>query len=384
MTEWAQATTDVRTPPQTARTGPGRSWRLARNLVELSLVLGLAAAAILFLPRAEAALTLLRAGDDPVAVADWHLAGRKAADYREAFAAAVAGADAELAESLADLAREKGVDVGPDAGREIAAARAAEKARAASDAWNGFVSGAATTETELAGSIAADLSGFGDIRDLLREARNHLAGRPVDTTMVALAAVGLGVTAVTVASFGSGTPAKAGVSTLKAASRAGRLSRPLAREVGRLAREAVDTRALGAVGKAVARLDGTAAKGAAGLVLGPGPGAAIRQLADDVTVVGRNTGYRGTLQVLARADDAAEVGRLARVSQRFGKATRGALVLLADGALTLGTVLVSAVAWLAGAVFWTLVAFTIVTRRLWRLGRWLGRSLARRPAPVAA
>jgi len=125
MTERPKDETAFRTPPQTARTGPGRRWRRARCLAELALVLGLAAAAILFLPRAEAALTLLRAGDDPVAVADWHLAGRKAADYRTAFAEAIAAGDAGLAESLADLAREKGVDVGPDAGREIAAARAA-------------------------------------------------------------------------------------------------------------------------------------------------------------------------------------------------------------------------------------------------------------------
>ena len=57
---------------------------------------------------------------------------------------------------------------------------------------------------------------------------------------------------------------KAGVSTLKAVKRAGRLSPLLAREVGVVAANALDGEALRLVGASVARLDIAAARAASG------------------------------------------------------------------------------------------------------------------------
>ncbi|MEZ5839823.1 MAG: hypothetical protein R3D02_05150 [Hyphomicrobiales bacterium] len=358
---------------------PSRLRRILGALVTLSLVGGLAAAAVPLLPRALDAARLLDTGDDPVAVADYRLAKVPPADYAAALDKALAAGDADLAKSIAELAASRGVTLADGAPARIAAAKAAEKERAFGDAWQGFVSGGAGNEAALAGSLAADLSGFGDFRDLFREAGHHLAGVPVDTTTVALAAIGAGLTAATVVSVGSALPVKTGVSALKAASRAGRLSRPLARQVARLGREAVDTAALRGVGVSLARFDATAAKGAARSVLRPAPAAAIRRLAGDVGTIGRNTGYRGVTDVLARAGSAAEVSRFARVSRRFGRATRGALVLLADATLTIGALLTTLVSWLAAAALWAFAAISLLLRWTRRLARLAGR---RRLAPA--
>ena len=81
----------------------------------------------------------------------------------------------------------------------------------------------------------------------------HLASHSdvVDTTTVALAAVGITLTVATVFSLGATLPEKAGVSTIKIVNRAGRLSRPLRRQVFTLAREAVDVDALKNVGRSL-------------------------------------------------------------------------------------------------------------------------------------
>ena len=48
--------------------------------------------------------------------------------------------------------------------------------RMAGDAWEGFLSGNAESEPALAGALAADLSGYGDVRDLYQQAGNYVAG----------------------------------------------------------------------------------------------------------------------------------------------------------------------------------------------------------------
>ena len=125
----------------------------------------------------------------------------------------------------------------------------------AGDAWGGFVSGNAESEPALAGALAADLSGFGDMRDLYSRAAIYVTGAEVDTTTVALAAVGITLTVATVFSLGATLPEKAGVSLVKVVNRIGRLSRPLRRQVIRLAREAVDTGALRTVGQSLRAFD---------------------------------------------------------------------------------------------------------------------------------
>jgi hypothetical protein len=232
----------------------------------------------------------------------------------------------------------------------------------ASDAWDGFVSGNADSEPALAGALTADLSGFGDIRDLYGEAAKYVSGGEIDTTTVALAAVGLTLTVVTVMSFGATAPEKAGVSTIKVVARMGRLSRPLRREVTAVALRAVDTDALRTFGRSAGRFDLVAMRREAGRIVRPAEAAELKQLGGDIVTLGENAGYRGTLEALARAEDATAISRMARLSKSFGRATRGALFMLGDAALTLAAIAGVVFSWSAAALFWVFAAIVIVTR----------------------
>lgn len=325
------------------------------------------------LPRGWETAALLSGPRDEGAVASYRLKSLSPDDYVAAIDRALAANDADLADSLRALASRESVPLPASAVTRVDAALSEADSRMAEDAWQGFLSGHADSEPALAGALAADLSGYGDIRDLYNEAGKYISGDAVDTTTVALAAVGLTLTVVTVFSLGATALDKAGVSVVKVVNRMGRLSRPLRRQVLTLAREAVDTDALRSFGRSLGSFDFAAVRGAAGRIVRPAPAAKLKQLGTDVAVLGENAGYRGTLQALAKADDAAELGRMARLSKSFGRATRGALVLLGDAAFTLATVAGVVFSWTVGSLFWIFAAIIVVTRTgvmVLRLGFW--------------
>ena len=366
----------------------------AGKATALLMAAAIVAASAPVLPRGIEAAALAARPDDETAVTDYQLKQFSGADYETAIKTALAKRDANLADSLRALAGQQSVQLPALVSGEVDSALAEEHSRMVSDAWAGFVSGNAENEPALAGAIAADLSGYGDIRDLYTEAGNYVDGAEVDTTTVALAAVGLTLTVATVVSLGATTPEKAGVSTIKVVNRLGRLSKPLRRQIIRLGRKAVDTRALRDVGESLTAFDFTATRAAASRIVRPAEAARLKALGSDVATLGENAGYRGTLEVLAKAEDTRAVSRTARMSKRFGKATRGALFMLGDAAFTLAAVAGTVFSWTVGAAFWILAALWIAARfgvwaiRLSWAGLWwaaarLGRTAAFAPAEAS-
>lgn len=302
------------------------------------------------------ALKLLTSSRDAPAVAEHALTARTPADYAEAIAGAATAQDEDVAASLLALADARGVALPPATRAQVEQAQAAAAARRGSDAWEGFLTGAAPNEAALAGALAADLSGFGDIRDIGVQAGNYLTGQDVDPLLTGLSAAGLGVTAATLASAGLALPARSGLSVVKVAKRAGKLSPALARDVAALAVRTAE--------KQGAR--------AAALELGT--------LGSDVAVIGGKAGYRAALATLNTAKSAREVGVMARLSERFGKATRGVLVL-SGGVLTFASVAGTAAFWAASLVLWLIAAGMTVARLSWAIGR---RLFGRKPPQPAA
>ena len=216
----------------------------AGKATALLLAAAMVASTAPVLPYGWEAATVLSGPRDESAIASYQLRSLTPGDYTAAIKTALAKGDADMADSLRTLALKQAVQL-PDAlVGQVDDAVAAAHSRMATDAWEGFLSGSAESEPALAGALAADLSGFGDVRDLYQQSGNYISGDAVDTTTVALAAVGITLTVATVFSLGATLPEKAGVSTVKIVNRAGRLSKPLRRQVITLAREAVDTDAL--------------------------------------------------------------------------------------------------------------------------------------------
>lgn len=334
----------------------------------------LAVAAAPVLAPAYLAGRLLAAAEDPGALAEIRLERAATQERLEAgLDAAVAVEDEELASSFLALAAARGLPVDPARRARAEALAQGRMGRAARDFAAGAVSGHAEGTAGLAGSLAADVTGIGDLRDLLREGGRYARAEPYDPLLLGMALVGLPLTAATWTA-GAGAAPRAGMTVLKAARRGGRLSPALAASLGRTVRAGLDGEALVRAVGASARLDFAGARTAAGLAIRPGTVARLTALATDSLVLGRRMGQRGVTQVLGLARDPADVARAVRLSERLGPRTRAALALLGRGALALGAGLTALASALLAGLAWGL-GLALFCRRL---GLLLGRALWRR------
>jgi hypothetical protein len=243
----------------------------------------------------------------------------------------------------------------------------------------GLVTGNADDGASLSGTVAGDLSAFGDVRDIMREGKHLAMGEQTDRLLLGLAATGLAVTAATFVSVGGAAPVRAGLTLVKDARKTGRLGEGLSRWVGRSARDMIDLRKLqnAAAAGTLARPRQTAvalkaairAEKAGGLV----------RLAKDVGRIGEKTGTRGALDTLRIAEGPKDVARAARLAEAKGGQTRAIIKLLGRGALLLTAGAFNLAMWVFSAVlalFGFLSSIKATTERLTL--SWLQRSKARR------
>jgi len=344
---------------------------------------GLAVAALLLagtgaelMPRAYLAWRLLRAADDPPALARLRLAPVATPErVAEEIDAALAGEDDTLARSFLALADDRAIPVDAARRARVEALDAAAPLRTMRSFADGALTGQADSGIGLAGAFAADLTGLGDLRDLAREGGHLVRDERYDPLLLGLASVGLVATAATYAG-GLGAVARGGATVLKVAHRSGRLSRPLAAHLGRMARESLDPGAVRAAVAAAGRFDLAAARHAARSGLRTGPIAELTALGGQAYALQARMGSRGVMQVLSLARAPAEIGRAVRLAEGMGPATRAVLKLLDRAALVIGAVLMELVrtVWLALGWCWGISVFCR------RLGLAIGRLIWRRPA----
>jgi len=277
----------------------------------------------------------LAAEDDPVKLADRALdrSFDRSVAEREMQAALAAG-DSDLAQSFLDLARDRNVAVDAALAEKVTAAN--EAAASATHAAGSFARGLFTGEPDdivsLAGTAVGDLFVFGDIRDATREGARLVTGQQVDTLILGLACVGIAITAGTYASLGVTTPARVGLSLVKAARRTGRLSGRLATWIGRSLRDVVDVSALRrAVGLSEPALAVNAAREAVKVEKAGG----LVELVGNVGRIETKAGAQTALDSLKIAEGPRDVSRLARLAAAKGGKTRAIIKLLGRAAIVL-------------------------------------------------
>jgi len=302
----------------------------------LTVAIILAAATAYTMPRAAEKLAGL---DDPARIAAHALDGKfdGAVAQREIEAALNAG-DADLAQSFADLAADRQIELDPSVIQRVkaAAAEADTMRHKATSFTRGLVTGEPDDMPALAGTALGDLFVFGDIRDFVREGYRYATGEKVDQLVVGLAAVGIAITAGTYATFGAAAPARAGVTFLKAARRTGALGAELAGDLGRMVRQ-VSAPALAVR----AARDGVKAERAGGLF----------KLAGDVGRIERAAGGRAALDGIRIAREPRDVTRVAKLAEKEGSRTRAILKVAGRGAIAVAALALDASAWLLGALF---------------------------------
>jgi len=317
-----------------------------------ALALGAMAAALV--PRGYDAGWLLLAQDDPVKLADHAVAERltPAVAERE-IAAALAAGDVDLANSFVDLAAERRIAIRPDLAARLADANStsASAVRNAGSFAHGLIIGQPNDMVGLAGTALGDLFVFGDIRDAVREGVHYAKGEQMDELVLGLACVGLAVTAGTYASLGIGAPARVGLSLVKGAGKAGRLSAHFASWVTRSVRGVVD---MGALRRAFAEASLTqpalavrAARDAVKLEKAEG----LVNAARDVGRVQAKAGTQAALDSLKVAEGPRDMSRFARLAEAKGSKTRAIIRLAGRGAIWLTFALLDLASSLFTALF---------------------------------
>ncbi len=325
--------------------------RWLRRIVSLFTLTAFAASGAVFVPPAFDAWRIVQRWDAPETSAALQLDGLLPADYIREAEAALGEDDPELAQSILTLADEKHVMLPPEL-RDKPAQAVADQPGVLGQVWDGAVYGEGDSAVGLAAAAVTDLMVVGDIRDLMREGWNYPDYDPV---VVALAAVGVGLSVATVSSAGAAAPVKAGASLLKLAKRTGKLGARLGDDLFRLARQAVDGDALEATVRAARRLDWAEARRLGSTVLRREGRAEIVRTGEAVGAVAAVRGPRAALDTLKTAENTAEVSRLARIAETTGPAYRGALRLaprLAKAVAKTSKVMWKLSAWIALGLFW--------------------------------
>jgi hypothetical protein len=201
------------------------------------------------------------------------------------------------------------VELAQRLGRPLAAGLRArlETARLAEDdpatKWRrcaaGVFAGAMTDGASTLCAIAADFTVLGDLRDIAIQGGAWAAGRDYDRVILALSAAGLGATALTAATAGTAAPAKAGLSLVKGARRAGHVPPALARAVTAELR----------------------------LVAGGGDTARLARATGAVDAVRREHGAIEAARMLRHAGSLDEIGDVATMYGKFGRLARPVMAL---------------------------------------------------------
>jgi hypothetical protein len=337
---------------------------------------GFALAALLFLLAARSlapaleGLRLAASRDDPVALAQARLDQTLTqARFAAGLDAALVAGDEDLAKSFVELGGRRGFLPTSEQQSRLSTLHAQPSEKAIDDFTEGFLHGARDNGAAVAGALAGDLSGYGDLRDLWNESRKFERGEEPDKLVVGLAAAGLALSAAAWSSVGALLPARSGLTLVKGAQKAGRLSVPLAKALAGTAAKAVDREALTAGLFAAAKLDLLAARAAAARVVRPGALAGFRALGEDAATIFRRAGAGGMKDALALAENGAEIGKAAKLAKVEGGATRAILATLGRGALVFGGLALTA----ANAVFALASALLGLAMLAQRLALWLGR-----------
>jgi len=314
---------------------------------------------------------------DAVAVYQALRAEVSAEDFAVHIARALQADDVESARLYAETAAFAGYEVPEPIEAELDAAEAplATVWREGTSFAAGFVTGDTDDLASLGGAVVSDLTVVGDIRDIATEGGALVAGEPYDELVLVLSGVGLGITTATWATGGATLPARLGATVLKTAKRSGRLAAPLVRELGLLARQAVDLAALRRDLAAVSLSNLDDVRRVAGRHVQAARGSRLFAVLARLEDLASRVGPEETLRLLPRIRSVAALDEVAALAKVIGKKTRAVIELTGKTSLrlfkrgwplarvllmSLYTVLASIPAWIAWRIARRLVRFALV------------------------
>ncbi len=213
----------------------------------------------------------------------------------------------------------------------------------------GFVTGKGDSNAGLAGAVTSDLTVIGDLRDIATEGTKMLADQEYSELVLGLSVVGVGLTAATIAT-GGGLIAKAGVSLVKAAKRAGRMTNEFVEVLTRLTRDAVNFPLLRQTLRGVDLSDLTKTQRVLGEYGRNVRAARLLPILTRLGDVNNAVGPAETIRLMKFMKTGENLDDVAVMTKRFGVKSRGIMELTGKIALRSFKTSFRVVEWLAGSL----------------------------------
>ena len=265
--------------------------------------------------------------------------------------------DIEDADMYADIGKYMNYEIPADTLRRLDEAHSMS-ATVVRNTWEfgtGFVTGEGDTTAGLAGAVTSDLTVIGDVRDIATEGGKWLAGQPYNELVVGLSMVGIAATGLTVATGGGGIVVKAGVSIMKAAKRAGKLTKEFGELLLRMTRDAVNMPALR---EALRATDLTDLAKTQRVLTDYAKGVRTAEIFPVLSRIGdvnKAVGPAETIRLMKFVKDGDSLEDVAKMSERFGTKTRGIIELTGKASLRAFKTAFRAVEFIAKYVIWFFV-----------------------------
>jgi hypothetical protein len=360
----------------------GHLHRVFRGLVG-RIGVALFAAGLVLSPHVGDAIKVLRLAGEG-AIAEYRLKSIPPQSYVAEIEQALDARDYDLARSLAALAGDNGMELPGKLIARLAEVPAFDLASVVGQGWNCIVNGDFDSEAGFACVVAVDLTSVGDLRDLIAQGGNYIAGQPVDYFTLGISTVGLTLTAATVGTGGGVLPVRIGASFLKAVKKAGRIPPRLAAEISTLLMRSINGGALDEALVLARELRLDELHRPLARLFDPRSVGAISELATDMGRIGAVGGVRAMKLSVGAADSVRDVRLLARTAERYEDRFPAVMKLLGRGAIRLADILLTLASWLAAAVLWVLGMAWFVLRGTTSAARFVGRVLFRRGRAVRA
>lgn len=197
---------------------------------------------------------------------------------------------------------------------------------------SGFLNGEATSALGMSGSIASDLTLYGDLRDLKKQGSKYMNDMPYDAFILNISLVGIGLSASQLLSAGAATPLKVGASVLKVAKKTGKLTKPFTKVLSKRLSKTVDTKLLKTLEfNSIFKLENTTKTIAKSIDLKP-----VKSLFNDVNIIKTNTSMVDTISLMKYVHTPKELKQIGKISKTYKANTKGVMKVLEKGALRAG------------------------------------------------
>jgi hypothetical protein len=228
---------------------------------------------------------------------------------------------------------------------------------------SGFIDGEAEGVAGLSGSIVSDMTLYGDLRDLKNEGSKYLQDKPYDSFLLNISMLGIGLSASQLFSVGVTTPLKVGASVLKAAKKAGKLTKSFTKIVVDSLCKSVDKKVLKNINfKNISSLKTGMKQIEKSIHIKP-----LKRLFFQIDTVKKNTSMTDTIALMQYVDSAKELKKIGKISKKYKQHTKGVMKVLGKSALHAGKNVLKITQKLIYAMLGSLLSFLgfVLTLLVW-------------------